>query len=81
MLSLSLMEVIMNPSELPEEIVKKTRDKYIEAYEKLVEEPFLWKFKGFSSILTSTILLVKLALQQFLTHRLFLGLTIDYDEN
>lgn len=31
------------PPELPEEIIEKTRDKYIEAYEKLVEEPFPWK--------------------------------------
>ncbi len=31
------------PPELPVEIIEKTREKYIEAYEKLVEEPFSWK--------------------------------------
>ncbi|MDO4550819.1 MAG: phosphoribosylaminoimidazolesuccinocarboxamide synthase [Planctomycetia bacterium] len=31
------------PPELPEEIIKKTREKYIEAYERLTETPFPWK--------------------------------------
>ena len=31
------------PPELPSEIVEKTRAKYIEAYERLVEKPFAWK--------------------------------------
>lgn len=32
-----------DPPELPEEIVAKTREKYIDAYERLVEQPFPWK--------------------------------------
>ncbi|QGJ69903.1 Phosphoribosylaminoimidazole-succinocarboxamide synthase [Planctomycetales bacterium 10988] len=31
------------PPELPEEIVQKTREKYIEAYEILTDDPFVWK--------------------------------------
>jgi len=31
------------PPELPEEIVTKTREKYIEAYELLTSQPFPWK--------------------------------------
>jgi phosphoribosylaminoimidazole-succinocarboxamide synthase len=31
------------PPELPDEIVRKTRDKYIEAYERLTGQAFAWK--------------------------------------
>ncbi|MCA9082114.1 MAG: phosphoribosylaminoimidazolesuccinocarboxamide synthase, partial [Planctomycetaceae bacterium] len=31
------------PPELPAEIVTKTREKYIEAYERLTQQPFAWK--------------------------------------
>jgi phosphoribosylaminoimidazole-succinocarboxamide synthase len=31
------------PPELPAEVISKTRDKYIEAYERLTEQPFQWK--------------------------------------
>ena len=31
------------PPELPAEVVEKTRDKYIEAFEKLTGEKFAWK--------------------------------------
>ncbi|MCL4127360.1 UNVERIFIED_CONTAM: hypothetical protein GTU68_040044 [Idotea baltica] len=32
-----------DPPELPEEIVAKTREKYIDAYERLAEQTFAWK--------------------------------------
>jgi phosphoribosylaminoimidazole-succinocarboxamide synthase len=31
------------PPPLPEEIIAKTRDKYIEAYERLTGQQFAWK--------------------------------------
>ena len=31
------------PPELPQDIVQRTRDKYIEAFERLTDQPFRWK--------------------------------------
>ncbi len=32
-----------DPPALPDEVVSKTREKYIEAYERLTGKPFAWK--------------------------------------